>query len=382
MIAATGRTKGAPRPHCTEHHLARTMRSLSTGTAGDYSSALSAVGSESLHSSKTSSVEGLRMAQDFSHSPVLLEEVTDLFDSVPSGVVVDATLGGAGHSTAILQSRPDLGIAGIDRDERAIAASTERLETFGLRVVVLPGRFSEVGTLVELARETRNWPEIPGVASPAPVVGILADLGVSSPQLDVAGRGFSFSTDGPLDMRMDTSRGQTASEFLDHVDLDELTMLLRENGEGRHARRIARAILAALPIRTTAELSDVVDRAVPRGDRRRGHVASRVFQGLRIAVNAELDELDALLGSSLELLAPGGRLVVISYHSGEDARVKHTMRAWADGDCSCPPGMPCVCGAVSLGSLIGRRAAVATEEEISRNPRSRSARLRTFEVGS
>jgi len=329
----------------------------------------------------TSSVEGLRMAQDFTHAPVLLDEVVDLFGEVPTGVIVDATLGGAGHASRLLASRPDLGLVGLDRDAVARRAATAVLEPFGERAVVVPRRFSDLEKVVADGRSDRGpWPARDGVPMSGGVVGILADLGVSSPQLDEVQRGFSFSQDGPLDMRMDGASGLTASELLDTMDERSLTLLLRENGEDRHARRIARAILAARPISTTAELVEVVDRAVPRSDRRRGHVAARVFQGLRIAVNDELGELDALLGAALDVLAPGGRLVVISYHSGEDARVKHTMRRWAEGDCSCPPGMPCVCGSTTHGILIGRRAVTATEAEVDRNPRSRSARLRTFEV--
>ena len=373
--------KGAARRRHSTNCLARTMRSLSTDTMGDTTSALSRGGCESLHSSTTSSAEGLRMAQDFSHDPVLLEEVVALFAGVPAGVVVDATLGGAGHAARLLAGRPDIGLVGLDRDEVARQAAVEALRPHGQRAVVVASRFSRVAEVVAAGRAgDAAWPAIDGVPMSGAVVGILADLGVSSPQLDAGDRGFSFSQDGPLDMRMDASIGLTAAELLDGIDESTLVSLLRENGEDRHARRIARAMLTARPILTTAQLVEVVDRAVPRADRRRGHVASRVFQALRIAVNDELGELDVLLSASRSILAPGGRLVVISYHSGEDARVKHTMRRWAEGDCSCPPGMPCVCGSTTVGRLVGRRAVVAGDDEISRNPRARSARLRTFEA--
>ncbi len=321
------------------------------------------------------------MAQDFTHAPVLLDEVVALLAEVPAGVIVDATLGGAGHASRLLAERPDLGLVGFDRDEVARSAAMKVLAPFGDRAVIVPRRFSEIGEVVEAGSSGLGpWPQSGGAPMAGEVVGILADLGVSSPQLDEGERGFSFSQDGPLDMRMDATTGVTATALLDGMDERSLVTLLRENGEDRHARRIARAILAARPITTTAQLVDVVDRAVPRSDRRRGHVASRVFQGLRIAVNDELGELDLLLDAALDVLAPGGRLVVIAYHSGEDARVKHTMRRWAEGDCSCPHGMPCVCGSVTSGSLVGRRAVTASESEIARNPRSRSARLRAFEV--
>lgn len=372
-------TRGAR--HVRPPAAARTMRSLSTDTKGDLSSALSLVGSGSLHSARTLSVGRLRMAQDFNHTPVLVTEVTELFSTVPSGVIIDATLGGAGHATALLDSRDDLAVLGIDRDPDAVGAARRRLSRYSRRAAVVEGRFSEISAIASAGRLGAGmWPVLDMVASPARVVGILADLGVSSPQLDRSERGFSFAKDGPLDMRMDPTSGHSAAALLDSLDEHDLTALLRENGEGRHARRIARAILAARPVTTTSQLVDVIDRSVPRAGRRKGHVASRVFQGLRIEVNRELDELRLLLDQTAGLLSSNGRLAVISYHSGEDALVKHLMRAWADGDCTCPPGLPCVCGATSSGSLIGRRAVVATPEEISRNPRARSARLRCFEV--
>jgi 16S rRNA (cytosine1402-N4)-methyltransferase len=357
------------------------MRSLSTGSVEDNSSAIFPVGPGSLHSPATSPVEGLRMAQDFTHVPVLLEEVTELFSALPGGVVVDATLGGAGHAAAILESREDLGVLGIDRDVLARSAAAERLASFGSRAVIRAGRFSQLGEITQSGRSGKEpWPVVPGVEAPAPVVGILADLGVSSPQLDLAERGFSFSRTGPLDMRMDPTTGETAAELLERIDLDTLTELLRENGEGRYARRIARALIEARPVTTTTQLVEVVDAAVPKAGRRRGNVASRVFQALRVEVNAELAELEALLDQALDVLVPGGRLVVISYHSGEDALVKHTFRSWADGDCSCPPHMPCVCGASSRGRLISRRSVQASAPEQDRNRRASSARLRCFEV--
>ena len=372
-------TKGAARRTSSN---TGTMRSLPTGSRGDQSSALFPAGLRSLHSDQTSSVGGLRMAQDFTHQPVLLAEVVEAFRPVPSGVIVDATLGGAGHAAALLDSRPDLGILGMDRDPDAVDAARRRLAGFEERAVIHPGRFSQVASIVADARQQPigRWPAFD--SGTTEITGILADLGVSSHQLDLAERGFSFSADGPLDMRMDDSTGESAASLLDRLDLDSLTRLLREHGEGRYARRIARAILDARPITSTGELVDVVDRAVPKADRRRGHVASRTFQALRVEVNDEFAELDTLLAAALGLLAPAGRLVVISYHSGEDARVKHTMRRWADGDCVCPPGMPCVCGATSLGLLVSRRSIVASADELVANPRARSARLRAFEVAS
>ena len=375
MITLKTTTKGPAKRHCTKH-LARTMRSLTIDTVEANSSANFPVGFGSLHSPLPPSIGGLRMAQEFTHEPVLLREVTELFQPVPAGVIVDATLGGAGHASALLASRADLGILGIDRDATARAAAFERLSGYGERASVVAGRFGDIASMVEGA----NWPRIPGLKSPAPLVGILADLGVSSPQLDRSERGFSYSGTGPLDMRMDPSSGISAATFLDEIGLNELTDLLRANGEGRHARRIARGLKAGVPIETTTQLVEIVDRAVPRADRRRGHVASRVFQALRIAVNEEISELEALLEFAGSVATPGARIAIISYHSGEDTLVKHTMRTWAEGACICPPQLPCVCGATSRGTLVARRSIRASEEELARNQRSSSAHLRCFEV--
>ncbi len=375
MIQTTHHKKGAAFGHCTTH-LARTMRSLSIDTVEGNSSATFPVGLGSLHSPIPSLIGGLRMAQEFRHTPVLLEEVTELFSSVPAGVVIDATLGGAGHAAALLASRGDLGVLGIDRDPVARAAAAERLAPFGPRASIASGRFGDVAALVG----SSVWPQVPGVHDPAPLVGILADLGVSSPQLDVAARGFSYSSDGPLDMRMDASSGRSAATLLEEIDLDALTQLLREHGETRHARRIAVALKAALPITTTAQLVAVVDGAVPRAGRRRGNVAARTFQALRVAVNEEESELAALLDFASTMETPGARIAIISYHSGEDALVKHTFRAWAEGECTCPPGLPCVCGATSRGTLVARRSIRATDQEVATNPRASSGHLRCFEV--
>lgn len=359
------------------------MRSLSIDTVEDQTSALFTVGPGSLHSTMTSLVGGLRMAQEFKHQPVLRDEVTELFTSVPAGVIVDATLGGAGHSEALLESRGDIGIVGLDRDKTALRAAEQRLGVFGSRVVMQHARFSAISGIVEQgSRGVTPWPQVSITDEPLGVVGILADLGVSSPQIDSAERGFSFSQEGPFDMRMDETQGMTASAFLDQVTLDELTVMLRENGEGRFARRIAKALLEARPVSTTQEVVDVVDRAVPKANRRRGHVASRVFQAFRISVNSEMSELLTLLEAAAGLLVPQGRLAVISYHSGEDAMVKHLFRSWEAGGCTCPSHLPCVCGAVSLGTVLTKRAVVASDDEIAANPRARSARLRSFEVAS
>jgi 16S rRNA (cytosine1402-N4)-methyltransferase len=311
------------------------------------------------------------MAQAFTHEPVLVDEVTRHFAPLRGGIVIDGTVGGGGHAAALLASRDDVVVLGVDRDLDAIGAARARLEQFGLRAVLRQARFSAMRVELDDAKREGLLPE-------AEVVGVLLDLGVSSHQLDSAQRGFSYRNDGPLDMRMGQSDGPTAAEYLEHTDEATLATLLAANGERRFAHSIARSVLALRPS-TTAALSDAVERAVPAAARRRGHVASRTFQALRIAVNDELDELARALHVAQELLVPGGRLAVIAYHSGEDTLVKSTLRDAATGGCICPPNLPCVCGAVPSMRLITRGAQKASKEEVDRNPRARSARLRVAE---
>ena len=348
------------------------MRSLPTGSVEDSSSALFPVGRRGPYPGSTTPVGGLRMAQVYAHAPVLVDEVARLFAPVPPGTVVDGTLGGGGHAAAILERRDELVVLGLDRDPDAILASLHNLERFGRRAVVRQSRFSAMAPAVAEAREASV------IRSSDPVVGVLLDLGVSSHQLESSARYENPRADGPLDMRMGADEGPTAAEFLRRVDEDTLTTLLVANGERRYGRAIARAILASAPT-STAELAAAVERAVPPAARRRGHVASRTFQALRVAVNEELEELAAGLRDAQALLVPGGRLVVIAYHSGEDSLVKATMREAATGGCTCPPRLPCVCGAVPTMRLVTRGAHKASAEEVARNPRATSARLRAAE---
>ncbi len=305
----------------------------------------------------------------FEHEPVMVEEVVALFAPVPPGLVVDATLGAGGHAAALLDAHPHLSVLGIDRDPLAVAEATRRLERYGDRAVVRHARFDQ---LVELA-----------AASGAPegtVSGVLLDLGVSSPQLDEASRGFSYHADAPLDMRMDPSDGPTAADVVNTMPEQDMARLFAAHGEGRFARRIARAVVAARPLRTTAQLADVVRRALPAATRRTGgHPARRVFQALRVEVNEELDQLATTVPAAIGVLAPGGRCVVMSYHSGEDRVVKAAFGEAATGGCACPPGLPCACGAVPLGRLVFRGARRPTPAEVTRNRRADSARLRAFE---
>jgi 16S rRNA (cytosine1402-N4)-methyltransferase len=348
------------------------MRSLPTGPVEDSSSALFPVGRRGPYPGKTTPVGGLRMAQVYSHAPVLVDEVVRLLAEVPPGVVIDGTVGGGGHASAILEHRDDLVVLGLDRDPAAVLAASGTLEPFGRRAAVRQARFATMATAWRAATDASM------LRSSDPVVGVLLDLGVSSPQLDTSERGFSYRNEGPLDMRMGPDDGPTAAEFLRDVDEDTLTSLLVANGERRFGRGIAKSILSSAPT-STAELAAAVERAVPAAARRHGHVASRTFQALRIAVNEELDELATALGEARTLLVDGGRLVVISYHSGEDALVKSWLRDAATGGCTCPPQLPCGCGATPSLRLVTRGAHKASTEETERNPRARSARLRAAE---
>ncbi|MHB8219595.1 MAG: 16S rRNA (cytosine(1402)-N(4))-methyltransferase RsmH [Acidimicrobiales bacterium] len=329
------------------------------------------------------------MAYEYSHRPVLLDEVVDLFTAAPPGVVVDGTVGGGGHAGAVLDACPLLGVLGLDRDPEAVRAASARLGVYGSRAVVQRAAFANLAVEVETAFRSGagHWPSSGSPRSgtgPSPsdrpvLSGVLLDLGVSSPQLDRPERGFSYRGDGPLDMRMDPESGPGAAELVNGASVDELSDLFGANGEGRFARRIARAVVAARPVATTAELADVVARAVPAAGRRRGHPARRVFQALRIAVNDEVEQLATVLPDALALLAPGGRLVVLSYHSGEDRVVKGALSQAASGGCVCPPGLPCVCGAEVRYRLVFRGSHQPSEEEVRGNPRAKSARLRAVE---
>ncbi len=295
------------------------------------------------------------------HEPVLLEEALALLAPAPGRRYCDATVGYGGHARALLErSGPDGRVIGIDRDGDALAASRVALAALGDRVTLVHAPFGRVREVLD---------ELAAV----PVDGFLVDLGVSSPQLDRPERGFSFRRgDGPLDMRMDRASGETAGELLRRVDEDELGAILRDFGEERHARRIARAILRARDAGTlgsTGALAAVVARCVP-GYERRKDPATRTFQALRIAVNRELEELDRFLVAAPSCLRPGGRLVVIAFHSLEDRIVKHRLREFA--------GAGRAAGEPSL-RVLTKRPLEAGEAERSRNPRARSAKLRAAE---
>jgi 16S rRNA (cytosine1402-N4)-methyltransferase len=306
------------------------------------------------------------------HVPVLAEEVISMLAPAPGSLQIDATVGGGGHTERILEaSSPDGRLLGLDADGAAIARTRERLKRFGERVVLRQANFRELGTVAPREGFGR-------------IDGLLFDLGLSSYQLADPERGFSFRTEGRLDMRFDPSRGVPAADLLATLDAAELAALFRRYGEEPFAGRIARAIVEArreAPLETADQLASLVERVVPgrpRG-RRPIHPATRVFQALRIAVNAELDALQEALASGLDLLKPGGRLVVLSYHSLEDRIVKQFIAAERKG-CTCPPELPvCVCGRNPRLRRLGPPSITPSAAEIAANPRSRSARLRAAE---
>jgi 16S rRNA (cytosine1402-N4)-methyltransferase len=312
------------------------------------------------------------MSQGPFHLPVMVGEVLDLIRTCPPGVVVDATVGGGGHAAAILADRHDVVVVGIDQDEEALAVATEHLGAYGGRAIVRHGRFDDVDEILSAIPRS-------GLAPDGGVSAVLFDLGVSSHQLDEARRGFSYRLEGPIDMRMDQHAPTSAADIVNSAQVGELVELFRVHGEERFAKRIAEAIVRHRPIRTTGELAAAVSDAVPPAHRRRGHPARRVFQALRVAVNDELRTLEVALDKSIELVVPSGRIVVISYHSGEDRIVKRRFRDWSTASCTCPPGAPCTCGATPRARILTKGAQRPSDDEIGRNPRAREARLRAIE---
>lgn len=298
------------------------------------------------------------------HAPVLLEEVVRFLEP-KQGLFVDATLGMGGHAEAILNRSSETEIVAFDRDLEAIEKATLRLKSFGERFRAVHADFREIKRFVETNGAN----------------GVLADLGVSSWQLDSAQRGFSFRHDAPLDMRMNANSDEpTAAELLETLSEEEIADIIYQYGEERFSRRIARWIVERRErgerIETTAQLAGLVERAVGRGKRDKIHPATRTFQALRIAVNRELENLDRFVSDAIDVLKPDGRLAIISFHSLEDRIVKQTFRRLS-GRCECPPRFPaCQCGAARRIEILTSRPVTANEKEIETNPRSRSAKLR------
>ena len=306
----------------------------------------------------------------YGHRPVLLEECLEALHIRPDGVYVDGTLGRAGHSLEIAKRLTTGRLIGIDRDETAIAAAQERLRDYMDHVTLVHSNFDRIGEILEELN-------IPGAD------GMLFDLGVSSPQLDDAARGFSYMHDAPLDMRMDRTAPLDARQVVNKWSYEELRRILYDFGEERYAPAIAKGICRAretAPIETTLQLVDVIKSAMPpQALREKQHPAKRSFQAIRIAVNGELDALPPMLHAGCDHLKPGGRLVVISFHSLEDRIIKKTMQELATG-CTCPPSFPvCVCGKTPKMKLISRKPILPGEAELAENPRARSAKLRVAE---
>ena len=305
------------------------------------------------------------------HRPVMVNEVVAALRLRPGALILDGTVGGGGHAEAILEkTSPDGVLVGIDADAEALCEAKSRLNRFGNRAILLKGNFAEMETMLMEQKIGK-------------VDGILLDLGVSSHQLDSAERGFSFSREAPLDMRMDVSRPKSASDLVNALPWEELARIIKGFGEERMAGRIARAIVAErerAPIRTTTDLAGIVVRALPPGtERQKIHPATRTFQALRIAVNDELTSLKTALDDGSERLRPGGRFAVISFHSLEDRIVKNAFRAAGKG-CTCPPDLPiCCCNSKPKLRLVTRKPVTPDDEEIRCNPRARSAKLRAAE---
>jgi 16S rRNA (cytosine1402-N4)-methyltransferase len=310
------------------------------------------------------------MVEEFRHTSVMPSEVLDLLDPKSGGIYLDGTLGGAGHARLILErSSPDGILVGLDRDPEALAAATKVLAPFQERVILRQENYSAAqNVLDELGFDGFD--------------GMLLDLGVSSRQLDSFSRGFSFREDGPLDMRMGPDAPQTAADVLNSADEYELKRIFRDYGEERWSGKIAKRVVATrleTPLETTLQFAELVRDTVPKGRvPSRIHPATRVFQALRIFVNDELGSLQSILSEMIELLKPGGRFVVISFHSLEDRLVKRAFRKEVKG-CQCPPRAPvCFCGQLPRAEMLIRKGLKATEEEVAGNPRARSAIVRAI----
>ena len=303
---------------------------------------------------------------NFKHKAVMLDEVLSVVDRIPAGVFIDATVGGASHSEEILARRLDLEIVAIDRDHLALEAARCRLEKFSERVKFFHDSFSSLEKVL-------NEENISSIS------GFLFDLGVSSPQLDNAERGFSYRFEGPVDMRMDVSQRNTASHLINSLEQSELQRIIEKNSDERFAARIAASIVKNRPVENTLEFAELIKKAIPAAARRRGgHPAKRTFQAIRMEVNQEIEELISGLSASIERLKSKGCGIVISYHSGEDRKVKELFKQAVTGGCTCPRKLPCVCGAVRKG-VLPHSGKTPSNDEIQKNRRAKSARMRVLE---
>lgn len=308
---------------------------------------------------------------EFHHVPIMLEPVLELLKPERGGIFVDGTLGGGGHAEAVLERLPKGSrLIGIDRDGAAIKAATERLLRFGDAFMAIRGNFFDMKHLLASVGITR-------------IDGALMDLGVSSHQLDTPERGFSYHEEAPLDMRMDERAALSAYDVVNSYSVEDLARVIRDYGEERFSFRVANRIVkerATKPIETTTELAEIIKAAIPAANRREGpHPARRTFQALRIEVNGELNGLTEALDSAESLLAPGGRMAVITFHSLEDRIVKQAFKRY-ENPCVCDPRAPiCTCGKKPTSKILTRKPIVADEQELEQNPRSRSAKLRGIE---
>ncbi len=308
---------------------------------------------------------------EFKHKSVLLQETIENLKVKPDGVYVDGTLGGAGHALEVCKKLSATGrFIGIDQDAAAIETAAERLKNYESQTIIIRSNYCS------MIREVQNL----GIRE---VDGIVLDLGVSSYQLDTAERGFTYRADAPLDMRMDQRQEKTARDIVNTYSESEIYRIIRDYGEDRFARNIARHIVKArenAPINTTGELAEIIKQAIPMKARAvGGHPAKRTFQAIRIELNQELEVLKQSLDDMIDLLGDGGRICIITFHSLEDRIVKNIFRN-SEHPCTCPPDFPvCVCGKKSKGRVITRKPILPTEQEIAENPRSKSAKLRVFE---
>lgn len=305
---------------------------------------------------------------EFSHKSVMLQECLNGLNVIPDGIYVDGTAGGAGHSVEIAKRLTGGRLIALDRDPDAVKVASERLSPYPAAIVI-ESEFARIPSLLEQL----------GIES---VNGILLDLGVSSYQLDTVERGFSYKADAPLDMRM-SRKGTSAGDIINSYDINSLVRIFREYGEEKFALPIARRIVREreqAPIETTGQLVELIRESIPAAARREGgHPAKRIFQALRIAVNGELDQLSECLDDAFDCLTPGGRFVILTFHSLEDRMVKQKFAEYSRG-CTCPPGFPvCVCGNKPRAKLINKKPIEATEEELQLNSRSKSAKLRILE---
>lgn len=306
---------------------------------------------------------------EFKHEPVLLKETIESLNIRPDGIYVDGTLGGGGHSFRIVQKLSTGKLVGIDQDSDALEAAGERLKIFKDKAEIIKGNFV-------------NTPQLLKSIGIEKVDGILLDIGVSSYQVDNPERGFTYREDAPLDMRMDKDGALTAEDVVNTYSREDLARIIRDYGEDNFANNIAKHIVNEREkqrICTTRQLADIVDAAIPAAKKGKGSAAKKTFQALRIEVNSELDVLENAIADLIDLLNPGGRLCIITFHSLEDRIVKQEFRK-AENPCTCPPSFPqCVCGAVPKGRIITRKPIIPTDEEIERNKRASSAKLRVFE---